>query len=146
MKQTSIHFDIQKLSDKASQAITHDAEDGTYQVWGQEPTIDMTNHNGFYSRTCREVKEQFMVTVSISNAVNLAGFEFEIHYDKDMLKYVTSSIVWGSGTISVDEGAGVISSHDITGSGSATNLGDDNIQFFRELHANLEGFKTTART
>jgi hypothetical protein len=117
----SIHFATDKLSDSNAQPIIHTTEDGTYEVWGQTPTIDMTHATG-YSRTCREVNEPFMITVGISNAVNLAGFEFEIHYDQSMLKYVTSNIVWGSGTISVDEGTGVISSHDITGSGSATTL------------------------
>ncbi len=77
MKQTSIHFeaDYNKLSDSNAQSITHTTQDGAYQVWGMAPTIDMI-HAGGHSRTCRETNEEFVVTMTISNAVNLGGARF----------------------------------------------------------------------
>jgi hypothetical protein len=115
-----IHFATDKLSDSNSQPILHTSEDGVYEIWGSAPSIDMT-HAGLHYRTCRETNEEFVVTVSISGASNLAGFDFEIDFDTSMINGVSSSIVWGSGTVTITEGAGTVIGA-LTGSGSPTTL------------------------
>jgi hypothetical protein len=120
MRQTSVHFDIHKLSDKASQAIAHDAEDGTYQVWGQQPTLDMLNGVS-NSRTCREVNETFNLAVKVYNAENVTDFEFEIHFNASQVKILSITYTaWGSGsgTASIDNINGIVTG---STSGSATN-------------------------
>jgi hypothetical protein len=121
MKQGSIHFetDYNKLSDSNAQSITHTTQDGAYQIWGMAPTIDMIHASG-HSRTCRETNEEFMVTITISNAVNLGGADFEIHYDNGMLSYVSSAVGWGTGTIT-NHGNGNVTGT-LTGSGPVSTL------------------------
>jgi hypothetical protein len=120
MKQTQFHFDINKLSNSASQAIAHDAEDGTYQVWGNTPTLSMTNSVGGNSRICRKLNEPFNVLLGISGAVSLTGVDIVVNYDKSMISYQSSSIGWGTGSIS-DDGNGHVTIL-LSGSGSASTL------------------------
>lgn len=109
MKQTQIHFDIHKLSDINSQPIAHDVEDGTYQVWGQQPTLDMLNA-GINSRTCREVNEPFNVAVNVYNAANVTDFEFEIHFNATQVNVLSVTYnAWPvGGTESIDNVKGIV--------------------------------------
>jgi hypothetical protein len=119
-KQASIHIeaDYDKLSDSNAQSIAHTTTDGTYQIWGGASTLDMT-HANVHSRTCRKVDEEFTVTVSISDAVNLASFDFEVRYDTSMINYSSSLVIWGSGTINYDETGGTVTGS-VTGGGGGS--------------------------
>jgi hypothetical protein len=121
MKQGSIHFEASydKLSDSNAQSIAHTTQDGAYQIWGMALTIDMTHASG-HSRTCRETNEEFIVTLTITNAVNLGGADFEIDYDNVMLSYVSSAVIWGTGTITNDGNGNITGT--LTGSGPVSTL------------------------
>jgi hypothetical protein len=70
-----------------------------------KPTLQMSPA----SKTCRIYGENLTVTVTISDAVNVEDFEFEIHYNATLLRYVNVTwSAWGSGTISVNETTGII--------------------------------------
>jgi uncharacterized repeat protein (TIGR02543 family) len=79
-----------------------------------KPTLQMTPSN----KTCRVINESFTVTVSVSNAVNVEDFAFEIHYNTTLLDYVSITWnAWGPGIITVDESNGIL-----TGYASGTPL------------------------
>lgn len=79
-----------------------------------KPTLEMSPTN----KTCRIYGENLTVTVNISDAVNVEDFEFEIHYNATLLRYVNVTWnAWGSGTINVNETSGII-----TGSTSGAPL------------------------
>lgn len=125
-----IHFATHKLSDSNAQSVSHTAEDGVYEVWGMTLTIDMT-HAGGYSRTCRKTHddevghgdELFTLTMAISEARNLAGVDFEIHFDTAKLDCQSYTIVWGDtgSSVTVDETGGKVTGN-LIGSGSPTTL------------------------
>jgi uncharacterized repeat protein (TIGR02543 family) len=70
-----------------------------------KPTLQMSPTD----KTCRMFGENLTVTVSISDAVNVEDFEFEIHYNTTLLDYVNVTWnAWGSGTINVNEAGGII--------------------------------------
>jgi hypothetical protein len=119
-KQASIHFEaaFDKLSDSNAQAIPHTTIDGAYEIWGGAPTLNMT-HANVYNRTCRKIDEEFTVTVSISDAVNLGSLDFEIRYDTSMINYSSSLVIWGSGTINHDETSGTVTAS-VTGGGGGS--------------------------
>jgi hypothetical protein len=119
-KQTTLHFEaaFDKLSDSNAQAITHTTTDGAYEIWGGAPTLDLTHAAG-HSRTCRKINEEFIVTVSISDAVNLAGCDFEIDFDTSMINGVSYTIDWGTGSITFDETGGKVTGT-LTGSGTGS--------------------------
>jgi uncharacterized repeat protein (TIGR02543 family) len=79
-----------------------------------KPGLQMTPS----SKTCRMINESFTVAVSVSNAVNVEDFAFEIHYNTTLLDYVSITWnVWGPGIITVDESNGIL-----TGYASGTPL------------------------
>jgi hypothetical protein len=127
-KTGSIHFATDKLSDSNSQPISHTSDDGVYEVWGMAVTIDMT-HAGGHSRTCSKThdtehgNELFTLTMAIAEARNLAGVEFEIHFDTSMLNCESYSIVWGDtgSSVTIDETGGKVTGY-LVGSGSPTTL------------------------
>lgn len=95
MNQTSLHFDIHKLSDKSFQSITHTANDGIVQIWGKTPTLSLIPTK----TTCRMIDEPFDVAVSVSNALSLRSLTFDIRYDTLLLDFVSVTWgVWSSGT------------------------------------------------
>jgi hypothetical protein len=74
----------------------------------QKPGIQMTPT----SKTCRVYAENFTVAVSVSNAVNVADFAFEIHYNTTLLDYFSITWgAWGPGIITVDEGKGILTGY-----------------------------------
>jgi hypothetical protein len=115
------------------------AEGMTFQYWSGDlsgsanpATLTMTGNFSVFAyfidkpnvqmspsgKTCRVYKEYFILTINISNAVNVRGFAFEIHYNATLLDYMNSTwIVWGPGTIGVDKVNGII-----IGSTSGTSL------------------------
>jgi hypothetical protein len=119
-KQTALHFeaDFDKLSDSNAQAITHTATDGAYEIWGGAPTLDLAHAAG-NNRTCRKIDEEFIVTVGISDAVSLAGCDFEVDFDTSMINGVSYTIDWGTGSITIDETGGKVTGT-LTGSGTGT--------------------------
>jgi hypothetical protein len=119
-KTCQLHFEASydKLSDSNAQSIVHTTTDGTYEIWGGAPTLDMT-HANVHSRKCRKIDEEFTLTVSISDAVNLAGLDFEISYDTSMINYSSSLLIWGSGTINHDETGGTVTGS-VTGGGGGS--------------------------
>ena len=119
-KTCQLHFDASydKLSDSDAQSIVHTTTDGTYEIWGGAPTLDLTHAAG-NSRTCRKINEEFIVTVGISDAVNLAGSDFEIDFDTSMINGVSYTIDWGTGSITIDETGGKVTGT-LTGSGTGT--------------------------
>jgi hypothetical protein len=76
------------------------------------------------SKTCRTYHENFVVTITISNAPDAASYDFELHYDTTLLDYVSVTWgLWGTGTINVNEAGGII-----TVSKSGTPTGDSGTQ------------------
>jgi hypothetical protein len=64
------------------------------------------------SKTCRVINESFTVAVSVSNAVNVEDFTFEIHYNTTLLDYVSITWnAWGPGIITLDEGNGILTAY-----------------------------------
>jgi Cohesin domain len=115
LRQTSIHFDTRKLSDSQYNAITHTVTDGTYQITGITPALELS----LTSKTCRKYGETFTVGVDMSNAYNVTDFEFEVDFNTTLLDY--SGMIWnawGTGTVAVDELNGKITGY---ASGSALN-------------------------
>jgi hypothetical protein len=105
LRQSSIHFDTHKLSDSQYNAITHTVTDGTYQITGGKPTLQISPT----SLTCRKYNETFTIAITVSNEYSLTDFEFEIHYNTTLLDYAgVTWNTWGSGTIIVDEANGNI--------------------------------------
>lgn len=117
MAQTLLHFDTQKLNDSGSMPIAHATEDGTYSIWGQQPTLDMLNSTGSDTRTCRMCNETFTVAVEAYNAASVTGFEYEIHFNASQLNVESVAYnAWpGSGTSNIDNVNGIL-----TGSTSGT--------------------------
>ncbi len=115
LRQSSIHFDTQKLSDSQSNAIAHTFTDGTYQITGMEPTLQLSPT----SKTCRKYGEAFTVRVDMSNAYNVTDFEFEINFNTTLLDYSSMTWnVWSTGTVVIDELNGKITGYT---SGGAIN-------------------------
>jgi hypothetical protein len=93
-KTTALHFETNKLSDKQYQAIPNTPVDGTVNVWGKTPkiTFDQT------SIECQKI-QTFTITVSISDAIQVTGVQFDIRYSSLLLDVLSVSWgVWGSGT------------------------------------------------
>ena len=115
LRQTSIHFDTHKLSDANAVPIEHMVQDGTYQISGANPALDLVPT----AKTCRKYGEISSFRINMSNAYDVEDFEFEVRFDTALLNY--SSVTWnawGSGTVSVDEAGGRI-----TGSTSGSRIG-----------------------
>lgn len=73
----------------------------------EQPLIQMNPT----SRTCRMYNEIFNVQITISNALNVDDFAFEIHYDTTLLTYVSTTWnAWGTGTITTAAGGVIIGS------------------------------------
>ena len=89
MKETSLHFDIHSLSNKDYQAIVHTANDGTVQIWGKTPTLNLSPT----AKTCRKLGEEFDITVDISDALSVTSLSFNITYNATLLDFV--SVTWG---------------------------------------------------
>ena len=84
-----------------------------------KPTLSMDPT----SKTCRMYGENFNVTITVSNAANVAGFAFEVHYNTTLLDYVgVTWNVWSPGTITVDEVGGKIT---VSNSGTPTINGTE---------------------
>ena len=83
-----------------------------FAYFTQQPTLQFSPA----SRTCRMYSENFTVAISISNAVNVGDFKFEIHYNATLLN-CTGIIwnAWGSGTYTLNAATG-----NITGSTGGT--------------------------
>jgi hypothetical protein len=80
----------------------------------QKPTLQ-TSPAG---KTCRTYGESFAVAVNVSNAFNVNGLKFEIHYNTTLLDCTgVTWNAWGSGIVTVDEVGGII-----TGSTSGAAL------------------------
>jgi hypothetical protein len=95
MKETSLHFDIHSLSNKGYQEITHTANDGTAQIWGKTPTLNLSPT----AKMCRKLNEEFDITVDISDALSVTSLTFDIRYDSLLLDFVSLTWgVWVSGT------------------------------------------------
>ena len=95
MKETALHFEIHSLSNKNYQAIVHTANDGTVQIWGKTPTLNLSPT----TKTCQMINEEFDVTVSISDALSVTSLTFDIRYDSLLLDCVSVTWnVWGPGT------------------------------------------------
>jgi hypothetical protein len=114
-KQTPLHFETDKLSDSGWQPITHTTTDATYEIFGSTPTLNL----GPLTRTCREINEEFEITIAISNCESVTGFDFEIYYNTALLDYVsgTVNLAYGTGTITPDEANGKVTG---TTTGSAS--------------------------
>ena len=105
MKETSLHFDIHSLSNKDYQPIVHTANDGTVQIWGKTPTLNLSPT----AKTCRKLGEEFDITVSISDALSVTSFTFDIRYDTLLLNYTGVTWgVWAGGSIINDEATGTL--------------------------------------
>lgn len=95
MKETSLHFDIHKLSNKNYQEIVHSANDGTVQIWGKTPTLSLSPT----IKMCRKLNEEFDIEVSISDALSVTSLTFDIEYNATLLDFVSITWgVWGGGT------------------------------------------------
>jgi hypothetical protein len=95
MMETSLHFDIHKLSNKSYQEIIHSANDGTVQIYGTTPTLNLSPT----TKTCRKLNEEFDIIVSVSDALSVTSLTFDIRYDALLLDFVSITWgVWGSGT------------------------------------------------
>ena len=95
MKETSLHFEIHSLSNKNYQAIVHTANDGTVEIWGKKPTLNLSPT----AKTCRKLGEEFDITVSISDALSVTSLTFDMRYDSLLLDCVSVTWnVWGPGT------------------------------------------------
>jgi hypothetical protein len=114
-RQTPLHFETDKLSDSGWQPIVHTTTDATYEIFGCTPTLSL----GPLTRTCREINEEFEITVAISNCESVTGFDFEIYYNTALLDYVsgTVNLAYGTGTITPDEANGKVTG---TTTGSAS--------------------------
>jgi len=95
VKETSIHFEVHKLSDSAWQSIDHNTYDGQYTITGKTPTLQMDPT----SITARTYNETFTIQVNIIDAENVEDFEFEILYNATLLDHKDIAWdAWGSGT------------------------------------------------
>jgi hypothetical protein len=95
VKETSIHFEVHKLSDSAWQSITHNTDDGKYTITGKTPTLQMDPA----SITARTYGEVFTIQVNITDAENVIDFVFEILYNATLLDHKSIAWdAWGSGT------------------------------------------------
>jgi hypothetical protein len=57
------------------------------------------------NRTCRMYNENFNMAITVSNALNVEDFAFEIHFNATLLTYVSVTWNgWGTGTINVAGG------------------------------------------
>jgi hypothetical protein len=94
------------LSGSANVAmITMKADHDVTANFINKPTLSMDPT----SKTCRMYGENFNVTITVSNAANVAGFAFEVKYNTTLLDYVGSTWnVWSPGTITADEVGGKI--------------------------------------
>jgi hypothetical protein len=119
VKQTLLHFDIHKLSNKASGIIDHACADGRYIMWGKKPTLATKNTAGtLSSRTCQVYHEEFNVKLIVSDAAGVTDFSFDLRYNKDHLSYVSVAWnAWGSGSLTDDPVNGKITGS--TGPGTA---------------------------
>jgi hypothetical protein len=86
------------------------------------------------SKTCRIYRENCTVTITVSNALNITDFAFEIHYNTTLLDCASITWnVWGTGTIHIDEAGG-----NITVSNSGTPISGTQtlitINFTASLH------------
>ena len=71
----------------------------------QQPMLQMNPE----SKTCHIYGENFTVAINLTTVVNVKDFTFEIHYNTTLLDYVNVTWnAWGTGTINVDENAGII--------------------------------------
>ncbi len=114
LKQTSIHFLTHKLSDSHYTSITHTVDDGTYKITGGQPGLQMSPT----TRTCRVHNENFVITITVTNAYDVNGFEFEIDYNTTLLD--CTGVVWTawvSGTSNIDDTNGKI-----TGTASGNSI------------------------
>jgi hypothetical protein len=113
IKQTPIHFATDKLSDSTPAAIDHTTVDGLYQITGLTPTIGFTSAS---SQTCHKHSDPFDVTIGISTAENVMGFDFEVDFDSTMLDCLGGALgaVW-TGTCTV--GSGKITINAVSGDG-----------------------------
>jgi hypothetical protein len=96
-----------------------------------KPTLSMDPT----SKICRMYGENFNVTITVSNAANVAGFAFEVHYNTTLLDCVGITWnVWSPGTITVDEVGGKIT---VSNSGTPTISGTQTlvtITFTASIH------------
>jgi len=94
MKETPLHFDINKLSNVGYQEIVHSANDGTVQIWGTTPTLSLNP----LIKECRMLNQEFDIAVNVANALSLTSLTFDIRYDAQLLDFVSVTWgVWGSG-------------------------------------------------
>jgi hypothetical protein len=113
-KETTIHFEIHKLSNSAYNPIVHNTYDGRYNIAGRMPRLQLVPE----SVVCRKYSEQFTIRIDVSDAMNVENLEFEIHYNTTLLDYANVTWnTWLTGTIALDEDNGVV-----TGSTSGTAI------------------------
>jgi hypothetical protein len=112
MKQTSLHFDMHVLANKdVGGSVDHVANDGTVEIWGKKPILSLNPTKTFF----RMANETFDVAVEVSDALSVTGFISEIDYNATMLKFISGTVIYGTGTITPDEVNGKI---DVSISGS----------------------------
>jgi hypothetical protein len=98
--QTSIHFEVAKLSDSHWNPIATRVNDGSYSMSGIKPTL----HINPTDIVCRIYSENFTLTVNISDVYSLTDFEFEIHYNATLLECINVTFAtWLSGNVTLDE-------------------------------------------
>lgn len=104
-KTTTLDFVTAKLSDKNANPITNTPVDGTYTMTGTKPTVSMSPTTVLASI----LNSEFTVTLRMTDAIDVNGFGFEVHFDTTLLDYV--SVTWGdlgSGTVTPDESGGKV--------------------------------------
>jgi hypothetical protein len=98
-QQSLIHFATHMLTDSYSNAIPNEASDGTYEIAGVAPNVQMLSNK----QTCREYGEQITLNITATNIFNTTGFTFEIHYNATLLTYTgVMWNAWGTGTLTLD--------------------------------------------
>jgi hypothetical protein len=98
--QTTIHFEVAKLSDSSGHPITASITDGTYRMNGVKPTLWMKPTD----MVCRKYPENFTNTINVTDVYGATDFRFELHYNATLLKCVNVTFVsWSSGTAILDE-------------------------------------------
>jgi hypothetical protein len=103
------------------------------------PTLQMSPN----SKTCRMFGEAFSTEVSFSDAFNVTGLKFEIHFNTTLLEYVgTTWNAWGSGTIIVDEANGNLTGATFGGAlnGTQTVLTIGFSANYHHIWKNLQGW------
>ena len=114
VREANIQFATHKLSNPFWTPIPHTTQDGTYNITGVKPGLQMTPS----SIACRRYGQSFTIEVNVTDVFNVTNFEFEIHYNTTLLDYVNLTWnAWGSGALILTEVDG-----NLTGSTSGTKM------------------------